>query len=146
MVAAKVFTVQILQRRAILFFPTPRRDRQMARQTQDTRGAGKVHAIPLVAAFPFALKKKKKEKKEKKRRGGNDSNASGPRKRLSADLASARTSVVKWPVEVVFCYFHISNFNPEIHDRILACTRRGARRGNGRWKREVEASNPYMQI
>lgn len=40
----RVFTVQILQRPAILFFPAQRRDRQMARQTQDTRDAAQVRS------------------------------------------------------------------------------------------------------
>lgn len=57
MTVTKVFTVQILQRWAILFFPTRRRDRQMAGQTQDTCDAG-------ISAPSFSIRLKKKKKEE----------------------------------------------------------------------------------
>jgi len=56
MTVTKVLTVQILQRRAILFFPTLRRDRQMAGQTQDTCDAG---ISPRDSAPSFSIRLKK---------------------------------------------------------------------------------------
>lgn len=57
MTVVEVFSVQMLQRWTMLFFPM-RRDRQMARQTQDTCSIDKTRAIPRARQLFYSLKKK----------------------------------------------------------------------------------------
>lgn len=162
----RVFTVQILQRRAILFFPTLRRDRQMARQTQDTRD-GEVRAIPFAAAFRVRSKKRGK-RRERKRDGRSRRKRRGEEERRDRHLGNDFPWILlpKRPYLgggpgsfLLFPYFIFQSRNsrpcaslllpalslslsPPLHTTM----RRRAWREIGERRREEEASNPYMQI
>jgi len=76
----------------------------MARQTQDTCDVDKARAIPRTQLF----RSFKKERENRFRRGRALKN-DFPR------ILSLKRSYLSAAIEIVSCYFHISNFNPEIH-------------------------------